>query len=203
MNLRLQKEVLIGGAAGVLVLVLTWILTGGKRDDLLGLKTTNAGLEIEVAKGYALKANYERLKVEVAQQEKVIEELVKIMSTDADRGDIPYQVKKLADMAGVEQVSFSLLAPIKKDYYTEYPVQFSFRAGYHGFGQFSSLASGFGKIINVNDMQMKREAGNPYYPMTVACRVSAFVYDPAQPLLPAAPPKSAAPVASPKKEAGD
>jgi Tfp pilus assembly protein PilO len=197
MNSQLQKQLLIGGLAGVLIAVLIWFFLGGKRDDLTALRTTNAGLETEVAKGFALKANYEKLKAEVAQQEKVIEELIKIMPTDSDRGEIPYRVKKLADMAGIEQISFTLLPAIAKDYYTEYPVQFAFKAGYHTLGQFTSLISGYEKIINVSDLVMKREGGNTLYPMVVSCRVSAFVYNPAP------PPSAAAPAPRPAKPAGD
>ena len=201
MNSQLQKQLLIGGLAGILLAVLIWFFLGGKRDDLVALKATNAGLETEVARGYALKANYEKLKAEVAQQEKVIEELIKIMPTDADRGEIPYRIKKLADAAGIEQISFSLLPPNAQDYYTEYPVQFSFRAGYHTLGQFTSLISGYEKIINISDIQMKRETGNLLYPMVVNCRVSAFVYNPATPAPVAAPAGAPVhPAAASKKE---
>ena len=42
MNSQLQKQILIGGLAGLLVLVLIYFLLGGKRDDLTALKATNA-----------------------------------------------------------------------------------------------------------------------------------------------------------------
>ena len=202
MNSQLQKQLLIGGLAGVLIAVLIWFFLGGKRDELQSLRAINAGLETDVAKGVALKFNYEKLKAEVAQQEKVIEELIKIMPTDTDRGEIPYRIKKLADTAGIEQISFALLPPIAKDYYTEYPVQFSFRAGYHGLGQFASLISGNDKIINISDLALKREGNNPIYPMVASCRVSAFVYNPAPPKAAAAPVvRPGAPPAAGKKDA--
>ena len=203
MNSQLQKQLLIGGLAGVLVAVLIWFFLGGKRDDLQALRTVNVGLEKDVAKGVALKFNYEKLKAEVAQQEKVIEELIKIMPTDTDRGEIPYRIKKLADTAGIEQISFTLLPPLAKDYYTEYPVQFSFRAGYHSLGQFTSLLSGNDKIINISDLSMHREANNALYPMVVNCKISAFVYNPAAPTTTGAPGARPGAPAPPKKEAGE
>lgn len=204
MNSNLQKQLLIGGLAGLLVLVLVYFLLGGKRDDLAALRAGNAQLQAEVNRGYALKDIYEKLKVEVAQQEKVIEELVRIMPTEADRGEIPYRIKKIADAAGIEQISFSLLPPVAKEYYTEYPVQFAFRAGYHTLGQFTSLVSGYGKIININDLQMKREGANSLYPVSVNCKVSAFVYNPAKPAAPAPAPGAAKkPGAPAKNDQGD
>ena len=200
MNSQLQKQLLIGGLAGLLFAALVWFFLGSQRDDLQSLRTVNAGLETDVAKGIALKFNYEKLQAEVAQQLKVIEELIKIMPTDTDRGEIPYRIKKLADTAGIEQISFSLLPAIPKDYYTEYPVQFSFRAGYHSLGQFTSLISGNDKIINVSDLTMKRDTKDPLYPMIATCRVSAFVYNPAPPAAEPAAPAAARPAAPAKKE---
>jgi type IV pilus assembly protein PilO len=203
MNSQLQKQLLIGGLAGLMLAILIVFFLGGKRDELAGLRLGNEGLKADVAKGYALKANYEKLKAEVVEQEKVIDELIKIMPTDADRGELPYRVKKLADTAGIEQVSFTLLPSTAKDYYTEYPVQFTFRAGYHTLGQFTSLISGYEKIINVSELSLKREAANSLYPVSVTCKVSAFVYNPATPAAAAPAPKPAAPAGAAKKEPGD
>jgi len=205
MNSQLQKQLLIGGLAGFMLAVLIIFFLGGKRDELAGLRVTNEGLRAQVAKGYALKANYEKLKSEVQEQEKVIDELIKIMSTDADRGELPYRVKKLADAAGIEQVSFSLLPPSPKEYYTEYPVQFTFRAGFHTLGQFTSLVSGYAKIINISDLQLTRVSGNTLYPVNASCKVSAFVYNPAKPAsAPAAgAAKPAAAPAAKTKDQGD
>jgi type IV pilus assembly protein PilO len=205
MNSQLQKQILIGGMSGLLLLVLIYFFLGGKRDDLTALKATNAGLTADVNRGYALKDIYEKLKVEVAAQEKFIEDLIRIMPTDADRGELAYRVKKLADAAGIEQVSFSLLPPSPKEYYTEYPVQFTFRAGYHTLGQFTSLVSGYAKIINVSDLQLTRVSGNTLYPVNASCKVSAFVYNPAKPA-PAPAAGAAKPAAAPaakKKDQGD
>jgi len=199
MNSHLEKQLLVGGLAGLLVLVLIYLVLGGKRDDLAVLNASNITLQADVNRGYALKDIYEKLKVEVDQQQKVIEALVRIMPTDADRGEMPFRIKKLADEAGIEQVSFALMQPLVKEYYTEYPVQFTFRAGYHTLGQFSSLVSGYEKIINIEDLQMKRDTVNPLYPVSVSCKISAFVYNPV-PSNPAPHASAPAPAPGPKKE---
>lgn len=181
MNSHLQKQLLIGGLVGILIMALTYILLGGKRDELASLIATNATLQKEVDKGYSLKANAQKLKKEIEEQQKYIDALIKIMPTDSDRGEIPYRIKKLADTAGIDQVSFVVENPIKKDYYTQHPFSFTFRAGFHTFGQFTSLVSGYDKIINLTDLQFKREKRGSIFPATVVCRVSAFVYNPEPP----------------------
>ena len=72
MNSQLQKQILVGGLAGLLVTVLAWVFLSGKRDERTALLANIVTLQREVDKGYQLKANYETLKVEVAQQAKLI-----------------------------------------------------------------------------------------------------------------------------------
>jgi len=196
MNPNLRKQILIGGLAGILIMALTYILLGGKRDELKALEAANIELQKDVDKGYSLKANAAKLEKEIAEQQKYLDALIKIMPTDSDRGEIPYRMKKLSDTAGIDQVSFVVDSPIKKDYYTEHPFTFTFRTGFHSFGQFTSLVSGYDKIINVRDMQFKRDAKTGgIYPATVICKISAFVYNPEPPPPPpgAAAPAPAAP----------
>jgi Tfp pilus assembly protein PilO len=201
MNSNLRKQILIGGLAGILIMALTYIFLGGKRDELLALEAANVVLQKEVDTGYNLKANAAKLEKEIAEQQKYLDALIKIMPTDSDRGEIPYRMKKIADTAGIDQVSFVVEAPIKKDYYTEHPFTFTFRAGFHSFGQFASLVSGYDKIINLKDLDFKRVAkGTGLYPATVACKVSAFVYNPAPP---PPPPGAPAPPPAPVKSEGE
>ena len=203
MNSNLRKQILIGGLAGILIMALTYILLGGKRDELKALEIANIELQKDVDKGYSLKANAKKLEMEIEEQQKYLDALIKIMPTDSDRGEIPYRMKKIADTAGIDQVSFVVETPIKKDYYTEHPFTFTCRTGYHSFGQFTSLVSGYDKIINIKDMQFKREAKTGgIYPASVICKVSAFVYNPEPPPPPpgATPPP---PVAAAGKSEGE
>jgi type IV pilus assembly protein PilO len=201
MNPNLRKQILIGGLVGILLMALTYIFLGGKRDELKALLAENEALQKDVDKGYSLKANAKKLEKEIAEQQKYLDALIKIMPTDADRGEIPYRIKKIADTAGVDQVSFNIESPIKKDYYTEYPFTFSFRAGYHSFGQFTSQVSGYDKIINLNGLQFKREnKPGGIFPVVVTCRVSAFVYNPEPP---PPPPAGSAPAPAGGKGEGE
>lgn len=182
MNPQLQKQILVGAVAGIVVAALVFFLLGGMRTDLEAVRADNVALQASVDKGKLLKANYEKLREEVAKQDKRIEQLVKIMPTETDYGEIPYRIKKLADDAGIDQVSFSLMPDRKTTYYTEKPVAFEFQVGYHGFGQFASLISGYDKIINLSNIEITRKAGTrSVYPASVKCTVSAFVYNPEPP----------------------
>ena len=202
MNPQLTKQIGIGAVAGLVIAALTYFLLNGKRDELKATLASIESLQKEVDKGNGLKQNYEKLKVEVANQEKRIEDLIKIMPTEQDRAEMTIRMKKLSDTAGIDQTSFSLETPVNKNYYKEYPVKFNFRTGYHTFGQFASMISGYEKIINLSEMQFRRvdNQKGAVFPATVTCRISAFVYNPATPAETAGPaPK---PAARPKAAGG-
>lgn len=195
MNPQLQKQIGVGAVAGIVLSGLVYFLLGGKRSELDTVRADVKTLQADVDKGRLLKASYEKLRDEVAKQDKRIEELIKIMPSEADYGEIPYRIKKLADDAGIDQVSFSLKPERKDTYYTEKPVDFEFRAGYHSFGQFTSLVSGYDKIINVSNIELLRKGDKGgLYPATVKCTISAFIYNP-EPAM-AAPAKKPAPAAA-------
>lgn len=199
MNPQLQKQIGVGALAGIILAGLIYFLLGGKRTELEAIRADNDRLQAEVDKGKLLKANYERLREEVAKQDKRIEELIKIMPSDADYGEIPYRIKKIADDAGIDQVAFALKPERKDNYYTEKPVEFEFRVGYHSFGQFASLVSGYDKIINISNIEFTRKTDNrSVYPATVKCIISAFVYNPEPP--PVEPVKK--PAAAPAHKGG-
>jgi len=182
MNPQLQKQIGVGAVAGIVLAGLVYFLLGGKRTDLEAIHADVKNLQDQVDKGKLLKASYEKLREEVAKQDKRIEELIKIMPSETDYGEIPYRIKKIADDAGIDQVSFSLKPERKDAYYTEKPVEFEFRVGFHSFGQFASLVSGYDKIINISNIEFTRKAEyRSVYPASVKCTISAFIYNPEPP----------------------
>jgi type IV pilus assembly protein PilO len=202
MNPQLQKQIGIGALAGIVLAGLVYFLLGGKRSDLEVIHADVKNLQDQVDKGRLLKASYEKLREEVAKQDKRIEQLIKIMPSETDYGEIPYRIKKIADDAGIDQVSFSLKPERKDTYYTEKPVEFEFRVGFHSFGQFASLVSGYEKIINISNIEFTRKADNrSVYPASVKCIVSAFIYNPEPPPVASAPkPAAPAPKAGAKED---
>ena len=202
MNPQLQKQIGVGALVGIVLAGLVYFMLGGKRTELEAINANVNSLQAEVDKGKLLKQSYEKLREEVAKQDKRIEELIKIMPSDSDAGEIPYRIKKIADDAGIDQVSFSRKPERKDAYYTEKPVEFEFRVGFHSFGQFASLISGYDKIINISDIEFNRKTdARSVYPASVKCTISAFIYNPEPPPVePATKPAAAAPKAGSKED---
>jgi len=197
MNPRLRNQILIGASMGLVVSAATYFLLGGKRQELQAAQAAIDSLQKDVDKGNQLKAVAKRLEEEVTQQKQRISDLVKMMPSDADRGDLPLRMKKLADAAGIDVSSWTFEKEnTSNPYFIEYPVRFEFRAGYHAFGQFTSLLSGYEKIVNLTELGMKTAEGRgPVFPVRITCKISAFVYKP-ETATPAA--ASAAPASAPK-----
>jgi Tfp pilus assembly protein PilO len=197
MNPQLRNQILIGASMGLVVAAATYFLLGGKRQDLQAAQAAIDSLQKDVDKGNQLKAVAKRLEEEVTQQKQRIADLVKMMPTDADRGDLPLRMKKLSDAAGIDVSSWTFEKEnASNPYYIEYPVKFEFRAGYHSFGQFTSLLSGYEKIVNLTELGMKSAEGRSVFPVRITCKISAFVYKPeaATPAsAPATAPKGAKP----------
>lgn len=198
MNPQLQRQILVGAIAAIVVGALAYFGTSGKREEVDSLKAKNDELQRKVDQGKVFKKQYEQLQEEVTKQQKRIDDLIKIMPNAADVNALPYQVKKLSDTAGLLQTSFAAKGEAKKEYYTEKLMDFEFKASYQTFGQFASLVSGYERIININSLEMSRPAAtsaNGIYPAVVKCNISAFIYNPEPPApAPAAPgaPKPAA-----------
>ena len=210
MNPQLRNQILIGAVAGLIVAGLIFLFLGGKREELSAAEAANKILSAEVDKGNQLKANAKKLEEEIKIQKARIAELVAMMPTDADRGDIPYRIKKLADAAGIEVTLFSSETKdagspdMNNAYYNRYPVKFKFLAGYHAFGQFTSLLSGFEKIIGLNELTMvKNPASRSLFPILIECKISAYVYKPDPPPEAAAPAAAAPAAGAPKGGGGE
>ncbi len=201
MNPQLQRQILIGAIAAIVVGGLTYFATGAKREEQESLRAANADLQKKVEQGMMLKKQYEQLREEVEKQQKRIDELIKIMPNDADINELPYRVKKLSDGSGIDQTSFSVKPERKDQYYTEKMMDFEFRGGYHSFGQFASLVSGYDRIINISNMDLTRlKDPRGIYSTTIKCTISAFVYNPVEPAAPAAPTAAAPGANAPGKE---
>ena len=84
MNPQLQKQIGVGALAGIVLAGLVYFLLQGKRNELEAMSASIKTTQAEVDQGKLLKASYEKLKEEVAKQDKRIEELIKIMPSETD-----------------------------------------------------------------------------------------------------------------------
>jgi type IV pilus assembly protein PilO len=165
---------------GLIASCVLWFSLGTKRSQLYELKNSNEKLAVEVEKWIQVKANYENLRNEVDEQKIRITELIKLFALTNERTKVIYIVQKLATLSGLGQFQDQKNTdkPIKNEYYSEYPSTFKYLGGFHEFGRFLSLVSGYEKIINISDIVMTRNMTKNVNPASIEFRLSVYVYDP-------------------------
>jgi len=180
MSSQTGKQLIVGALVGLLFSGATWYLLADKREQLVEIKASNEKLAVEVDKGKQLKASDEILKKEVEEQEIRIAELVKLLPEESERSTVAYRVQKLASASALGQVQGWVNSdkPVKTEYYMEYPTTYKYTGGFHEFGRFLSLISGYDKIINVSDMVMTRETSKTLHSASIEFRLSIYVYVP-------------------------
>jgi type IV pilus assembly protein PilO len=176
---KLGRQLMAGALAGALLSGCAWLLSSGRRAGLAELKAANDGLDAKVQEDARSKASCEALENEVGEREGRIAEMLALLSTEGERTGAAHAVQKLAGASGLGQaLSWSADRPIKHEHYTEYPTMYKYSGGFHEFGRFLSLVSGFEKIVNVSDIVMARDAGRATGTAAIEFRLSVYAHDP-------------------------
>jgi len=180
MNFLTRKQSLVGVMLGIIAFLAIWFSLGAKRTQLEHLKKTNDKLTIEVKNAIQFKNNYEKLKNEIEEQEIRIAELVRLFASANERTKVTHVVQKLASLSGLGQFQDQKNTdmPFRNEYYLEYSSVFKYLGGFHEFGRFLSLVSGYEKIINISDIVMTRNSIRNTSPASIEFRLSVYVYDP-------------------------
>jgi len=176
----IRKQSMVGLTLGMIVFVAFWFSLGAKRGKLEQLKNSNDKLTIEVKKAIQFKDNFEKLKIEIEDQENRIAELTQLFALANERTRVIYIVQKLASISGLGlfQDQRNTDKPFRNEYYLEYSSSFKYLGGFHEFGHFLSLVSGYEKIINISDIVMTRNITKNAHPASIEFRLSVYVYDP-------------------------
>jgi len=175
-----RKQSLIGIMLGMIAFTVIWFSLSAKRLHFKELIKSNDQLTIEVKKVTQFKDNFEKLKIEIEEQEMRIAELVQLFASTNERIKITHMVQKLASISGLGQFQEqkNIDNPIRNDYYFDYSSIFKYIGSFHEFGRFLSLISGYEKIINISDIVMTRNAAKNATPVSIEFRLSVYVYDP-------------------------
>ncbi|MDR0499112.1 MAG: type 4a pilus biogenesis protein PilO [Holophagales bacterium] len=176
----MKNQSLMGVLLGLIVFGALWFSLGSKRNKLEELKISNEKLNVEVEKGLHFKSNYENLKNEVDEQKSRIAVLIELFTLESDRTRVSHMIQKLASASGLGQFQDQKNTdrPIKNEYYFNYPSVFKYLGGFHEFGHFLSLVSGYEKIINISDIVMTRNTTKNNNPVSIEFCLSVYVYDP-------------------------
>lgn len=134
------------------------------------------GLQTEIRKGQAIEAKLPEFEREVTNLEAKLEQLVQILPTAPETGELLKWVKNLTDQSNLNLKRFDPGALREVEFYREFPIAMDIGGNYHDLGIFFDRISKYSRIINVNNLKID---ATPSGPGTIRATFTAttFVYD--------------------------
>jgi Tfp pilus assembly protein PilO len=139
-------------------------------------RTKLEGLQTEIRKGQAIEAKLPEFEREVANLEAKLNQLVTILPTEPETGELLKWVKNLTDQSNLELRRFDPGALRQVEFYREFPIAMDLSGNYHDLGIFFDRISKYSRIINVNNVKID---ANTQGTGTIRSTFTAttFVYD--------------------------
>jgi len=151
----------VGVMAGVLVAVAFTAYPNfnamSKRNN--GERSRLEGLQAEIRKGQAIEAKLPEFEKEIENLQVKLSDLLAILPTTPETGELLKWVKNLADQSNLELRKFDpqTLRPV--EFYKEFPIQMEIEGDYHDLGVFFDRISKYSRIINVSNVVIGARSG--------------------------------------------
>lgn len=135
-------------------------------------------LEREIRQGQAIEAKLPEFEAEIAALQAKLDDLLLILPSEPEAGDLLRWVKNLADQSNLDLKVWSPGELKKVEFYKEYPVSMNIEGTYHDLGMFFDRISKYSRIINVNGVDIaKLGRTDPTKTIKSSFTATTFVYD--------------------------
>ncbi len=144
------REFKIGAAAllGLVLLgLLWWFFTRDKGDELETLERQETGLREEFAKEQGKAANLEPLKLQLAQMEQQLQQMLRQLPSKTEMPDLIVDISQTALATGISNELFQPLPESPKEFYAEKPIRLRMVGTYHQFGAFVSGVASLPRVV--------------------------------------------------------
>jgi type IV pilus assembly protein PilO len=137
-----------------------------------------ADLEREIRQGQAIEAKLPEFEREIAALQAKLDDLLLILPSEPEAGDLLRWVKNLADQSNLDLKVWAP-GPLKKvEFYLEYPVAMNLEGTYHDLGMFFDRISKYSRIININGVDVAKLGRiDPTKTIKSSFTATTFVYD--------------------------
>lgn len=110
------------------------------------------GLQAEIRRGQAIEAKLPEFEKEIENLQVKLSDLLAILPTEPETGELLKWVKNLADQSNLELRKFDPQALKPVEFYKEFPIQMEIEGDYHDLGVFFDRISKYSRIINVSNV---------------------------------------------------
>lgn len=175
-----QRNQLIVLAVLVLGLCAVWYvyMIRPLQDELGKIRQEVRQLESEVQAGLAIRERLSEVKLAVQEQEARLAHLRAVLPEKKETAEIVRQVQETAVQSGLRITSFAPKATVNNEFYEDWPIQLALEGNYNSLGTFFEKISGFTRIINVGNLQIRAVEKEPQRSRTLTadCMATTFVY---------------------------
>jgi type IV pilus assembly protein PilO len=133
-------------------------------------------LQTDIRRGAAIEAKLPEFEKEIANLQKKLEDLLQILPTEPETGELLKWVKNLTDQSNLDLQRFDPGALHPVEFYREFPINMDVVGDYHDLGVFFDRISKYSRIINVDNVQISANSsgkGSIHSTFTA----TTFVYD--------------------------
>src|SRR6185503_8138343 len=117
-------------------------------------------LETEIRKRQAIEAKLPEYEKEIENLQLKLNDLLAILPTEPETGELLKWVKNLADQSNLELKKFDPQALKPVEFYKEFPIQMEIEGDYHDLGVFFDRISKYSRIINVSNVVIAAKNGS-------------------------------------------
>lgn len=111
-------------------------------------------LQTDIRRGQAIEAKLPEFEKEIANLQKKLEDLLQILPTEPETGELLKWVKNLTDQSNLDLQRFDPGALKPVEFYREFPINMDVVGDYHDLGVFFDRISKYSRIINVDNVQI-------------------------------------------------
>lgn len=169
---------IVGLVLGIaLYVVLQMYYFKGIEENIAGLKTKIDGLEREIEKGRAAKADLPRLEEDIRNFQLELDRLRKILPTSLETDSLLKRLKQLTERGRFKLLSFRPGGFEDRGFFLEWPIKVELDGTYHELGLFFDRLSRFSRIINVNDLSISpTNSGGRGFTIRASFTQRTFIY---------------------------
>ncbi len=144
--------------------------------DIASKKRELDGLEQKVKEGKAAEARLPQFREEAQRLETELARLLRILPTARQTDELIKKLKALTERGSFRFVTFQPQAFVKKEFYSEWPINVQLEGEYHELAMLFDRLSRFSRIINVESLQIAADNRPGPYTINANFTMKTFIY---------------------------
>jgi Tfp pilus assembly protein PilO len=164
-----------GLAAGI-VLAAKAAKFDGMNQRIKALQGQHDQLQNKINEARAAQSRLPQLENEIANLERELEKLLRVLPTRRNTEDLLRRVRLLAEQGNFNLERFTPRRFIEREFYYEWPIQIRLEGTYHNLALFFDRVSRFSRIINVEDMNIGAQKAGSINTISATFMIKTYLY---------------------------